>query len=78
MASLKILKVYPNEPAALVAQAILRGGGVESVLRLNTAGGMEPQLQFVGGVPLLVAEADLAAAVELLADDPGTEADSRT
>ena len=57
MPRLVTLKVYPNEPAALVAQAILRGGGVDSVLRLNTAGGMEPQLQFVGGVPLLVAEA---------------------
>lgn len=68
MAGLVIVKVFPNEPAALVAQAILRGGGVDSVLRLNTAGGMEPQLQFVGGVPLLVAAQDVTAAVELLQD----------
>jgi len=69
MPRLVTLKVYPNEPAALVAQAILRGGGVDSVLRLNTAGGMEPQLQFVGGVPLLVAEGDVTAAVELLGEE---------
>lgn len=71
MAKLVTVKVYPNEPAALVAQAILRGNGIESVLRRNDAGGMEPQLQFVSGVPLLVSEGDVNSAVELLQDAEG-------
>ena len=68
MSALVTLKIYPNEPAALVAQAILRGSGIETVLHLNAAGGMEPQLQFVGGVPLLVAEEDATTASALLQD----------
>jgi len=63
-----LLKVFPNEPAALIARALLLGGGVDSVLRLNAGGGMEPMLQFVAGVHLLVAEEDVAAAIALLED----------
>ncbi len=62
------LKVFPNDPAALVAQAILEGGGIPSLVSRDDGGGAMPNLQFIGGVRLLVAEADVEAAVELLED----------
>jgi hypothetical protein len=71
------LKVFPNEPAALIAQAMLEGGGVHSVVRGEPAGGVYPGLQFITGMRLLVAEADVAAAVELLVDDPDEENGAR-
>ncbi len=68
MAGWIAVKVYPNEPAAMIAQAILEGGGVHSIVSRDDGGGAMPNLQFVGGVRLLVAEEDVAAAVELLED----------
>ena len=71
------LKVFPNEPAALIAQAMLQGGGVPSIVRGEPAGGVYPGLQFITGMRLLVAEADVAAALELLLDHPDEENGAR-
>jgi hypothetical protein len=67
-----LLRIFPNEPAAIIARAILEANDIPSILSTDGARGMEPQLAFVQGVRLSVRESDVAAANELL-DAPGLE-----
>jgi putative signal transducing protein len=61
--------------AELIA-GLLRSHGVRAAVTADDAGGQEPQLQ-LGGVRVLVARADEAVALELLAaDDTADDSDA--
>jgi hypothetical protein len=63
---LLVIKTFPNEQAALLAQAILKANGIASIVSADSASQMEPQLQFARGIRLSIRSADAAAAQELL------------
>ena len=61
-----VLKTYPGEAAALVDRAVLEANKIPSMISSDGSSSMEPQLQFVQGVRLMVHESDATAARELL------------
>jgi len=63
---LVLLKTYPDETSALIAHAVLEAGGIASIVSADSAGRMEPHLQFARGTRLSVNSADVAVALELL------------
>jgi hypothetical protein len=63
---LVVLRTFPDEQTALLARAVLEGNGISSVLSADSAGHMEPQLEYGRGVRLIVQRADTSAALELL------------
>ena len=65
--------IYPTRSEAELAQATLVAAGVPSRLAVDDAGGAYP-LPFTGGARLLVDEADVERATEILdPDQTGTE-----
>ena len=60
------IKTFPDEQSARLAQAVLAANGIEATISADTAGGMEPQLQYVRGARLLIREAVAAVAARLL------------
>lgn len=63
---LVVIRTFPNEPAALLARAVLEAHGIPSFVSSDDAGRMEPQLQFVRGVRLTVRIADAIRAAAAL------------
>lgn len=63
---LVVIRTFPNEPAALLAQAVLEANGIPSFVSSDDAGRMEPQLQFVRGLRLTVRMSDALRAAALL------------
>lgn len=63
---LVVLRTFANEPAAMLAKAILEANEVPSIVSSDGASGVEPQLMFVQGVRLSVRAEDVEAATELL------------
>ena len=61
-----VIKIFPDETQATMAQQILDHSGVRSFVFKDDAGGMEPHLQRTSGVRLVVNRADAERAVELL------------
>jgi hypothetical protein len=61
-----VLKMFSNEIEARIAQEILQESRVKAFVFKDDVGGMEPQLQFTGGVRLLVSGVDAGRAHELL------------
>ena len=61
-----LLASFPNEPAALIARAILDANDIPSIVTADGASGLEPQLSYVQGVRLLVRDDDADDARELL------------
>lgn len=63
---------YGSRPEADIAVARLLSEGIDAVLVTDSAGGFEPQLDLIRGVRVLVPEADLEDAREILGlgDDP--------
>lgn len=66
---LVLLKTYPDEMSALIAHATLEASGIASIVSADSAGRMEPHLQFARGTRLLVQRSDVTAASELLGSE---------
>lgn len=66
-AALKLVKTFANEPAALIAKAILDANDIPSIVVSDGASGINTQLM-VQGVRLSVREEDFEVARELLAE----------
>ena len=63
--------VIARPPSTVEAQLIaglLEANGIEARVSTDDAGGLEPQWQLTGGVRVLVAPEDAAAARELVAE----------
>jgi hypothetical protein len=63
---LVVIRTFSDEQTALLARAILEANGISSVLSADSAGHMEPQLEYGRGVRLIVQPADAPGALELL------------
>lgn len=63
---LVLLRTFPDEPTALLAQSILEANGIGSIVSADSAGRMEPQLPFGRGIRLSIRPDDAEAALELL------------
>ncbi len=63
-----LLATFPSEPAAQIARAVLASNDIPSIVSSDGASGLEPQLNFVQGVRLLVREEDVDEAQALLAE----------
>lgn len=61
-----ILKTYSSEIEAGIAQQILMENGVRSFIFKDDVGGMEPQLQRINGVRLLIDCLDTERGNEIL------------
>ncbi len=64
-----VLRTFGNELDALLAKSILEANQIPSIVSGDTAGVMEPQLQFARGTRLSVRRADVDAARELLEEE---------
>jgi hypothetical protein len=60
------IETFGDEPSAILAQAILAANGIAAVVSADTAGRMEPQLQYARGVRLIVRLEDASRAEDLL------------
>lgn len=61
-----VIRVFPNEIDAIMAQQELEASGVRAFVFKDDAGGMEPHLQRTSGVRLVVNHADAERAAEIL------------
>lgn len=64
-----VLRTFGNELDALLAKSILEANQIPSIVSGDTAGVMEPQLQFARGTRLSVRRGDVDAARELLGEE---------
>ena len=62
-----VLETFSSRIEAEMAQGILEGEGIETVIMADDAGGTYPMFQFIRGVKLMVDAADEARAKEILA-----------
>jgi hypothetical protein len=69
---LVVLQTFSAEASALLAKAILEANGIPSVVSADSASVMEPQLRYARGTRLLVRPMDVAAAAELLEEEPSS------
>ena len=67
-----MIRTYSGEATARIAQAVLEANGIPSVISGDGASAMEPQLQYIQGVRLLVRADQAAEAMELLDDEAPT------
>ena len=62
------LEVFADQMIADLAKGALEARGIAAIASADDCGGMEPQLQLVRGVRLLVTRENEAAAREVLAE----------
>ena len=72
-----VIRTFLNHLDADLAKSALEAAGITGVIRADDCGGVRPHL-WMGGVELLVDEADQAQAEEVLGSsmyvvDPGTD-----
>ncbi len=60
------LRTYPDEILAGMARSALESESIQAIVSRDDCGGMEPQLNIVGGVRLIVKEGDVQAAGQIL------------
>lgn len=65
-----VIRTFTSEVQAQIAQAVLDAHGIDSDLIRDDAGGMMPWLQQLHPIRLVVREADIADAVDLLDSPP--------
>lgn len=65
--SLQILKSFPTRTEAQIAQEFLRAHDIETILKADDAGGLEPNMNWSGQVLLLIDSSFANKANELLA-----------
>jgi hypothetical protein len=63
---LTIVRTFPNDPEAALAQAVLDANGISSLLVRDNAGGMMPWLNTLHPVRLAVRSSDAELARQLL------------
>ena len=63
---LVVVGTFSDRIEAELAASALEAAGIDSMIRDDDAGGMQPAMAFTGGVELLVREADASAAGEIL------------
>ena len=63
-----VIRTFANDLDAQLAEAVLEANGIEAIVVSDSAGGMMPYLNTIHPVRLMVQEADVEAALELLAD----------
>lgn len=77
MTNLVAVAIFPIRVEAELARGALDAAGIYAVVAADDAGQQNPGLDYSRGVAVLVREADLAAAQELLdgrgSEVPGTE-----
>lgn len=76
MSSTVVVATFPGEPAALVARALLEAHDIPSIISGDGASSMEPQLQFIQGVRLIVREDDAEDARAILESEPTSDLES--
>ena len=74
---LRIVRTFPNDVEAELAQAVLAAHGIESVLIRDNAAGMLPWLNTLHPVRLAVRPEDAELAEQLLDGDGGPEGGAR-
>ncbi len=67
MAKLALVETYGSEMEAMLARGLLETAGIQAFMFKDDGGGMVPSLQRWTGVRVLVPEADLERAREILA-----------
>jgi hypothetical protein len=72
-----VIREFPNEMEAMLAQSVLEANGIDAGLLRDNAGGMLPALQVLFPVRLIVTvrDAERAAAILDSSVDDGDEAD---
>jgi len=66
------VRTFRDRIAAEAAEAVLRGAGIETSIRVDDAGGAAPYIAYTtGGARLMVRTADATRAQELLQDMQG-------
>lgn len=65
-----VIRTFLNSVDAELAKSALEAADIESVIRADDCGGVRPHL-WMGGVELLVSDADAAQADEILGAEPG-------
>jgi hypothetical protein len=63
---LVVVGTFSDRIDAELAASALEAAGIDSMIRDDDAGGMQPAMAFTGGVELLVRQADASAAGEIL------------
>jgi hypothetical protein len=66
---LVVVRTFQNELEAQLAKGRLESAGIESMISCDDCAGLQPQLQYIYGVKLLVFDYDLAEAREILEID---------
>ena len=66
-----VIRTFPTEVEAQVAQAALAADGIPSIVLSDNAGGMLPMLQVLFPVRLAVRSEDAELALQLLDAPPG-------
>jgi hypothetical protein len=67
--NLIVIRTFLNNFDAELARGALEAAGIDSMIRADDCGGTRPHL-WMGGVELLVREADLERAQEILTREP--------
>ncbi len=61
-----VIKIFSNETDAAMSQQVIQESGVRAFISKDDAGGMEPHLQRMTGVRLVVNRVDAERATEIL------------
>ena len=69
MSHLITIKIYNNRIEAEADKILLENSGINAAISADDCGGTHPHLAFTKGVQLLINEADLKKAAELLEID---------
>ncbi len=67
-----IVRTFNNEIEAEIAMSVLEAAGIESAMRRDDCGGVQPAMGLTGGVQVVVDDENLETATELL-DQPARD-----
>ncbi|MBP8273908.1 MAG: DUF2007 domain-containing protein [Acidobacteria bacterium] len=65
-----IVRTFNSEIEAEMAMSALEAAGIESVMRRDDCGGVQPAMGLTGGVQVVVADEEMEAATEVLDAPP--------
>ncbi len=63
-----VIRTFANDLDAQLAEAVLEANGIEAIVVSDSAGGMMPYLNTIHPVRLMVQEADVELALQLIGD----------
>ena len=61
-----VIRTFSNEIEAEMAMSALEAAGIESAMRRDDCGGVQPAMGWTAGVQVVVDEKDIEAATEVL------------